>query len=130
MRRFFLLLTAIYLAISARAAFINGQNYVSVTDWSRANGFRVVSFTRDQIVLTNKTSRLVFNTDSPESEINGVDVRLSFPVAKGALISQLDLDTSVKPLIFLQKPSPKRIMTICLDPGHGGKDTGNRVPGF
>ena len=25
---------------------------------------------------------------------------------------------------------PKRINTICLDPGHGGKDTGNRVGGF
>jgi N-acetylmuramoyl-L-alanine amidase len=80
--------------------------------------------------LTNKMSRLVFNTDSPEAEINGVDVRLSFPVAKGALISQLDLDTAVKPLVFLQKPSLKKITTICLDPGHGGKDTGNRVPGF
>lgn len=112
------------------AAFINGQSYVSILDWSRENGFHVVSFSRDQIILTNKTSRLVFNTDSPEAEINGTDVRLSFPVAKGALISQLDLDTAIKPLIYLQRPLPKRITTICLDPGHGGKDTGNRVPGL
>ncbi len=130
MKRFFLLLTAICFAVSSEAAFINGQSYISISDWSRANGFHVVSFTRDQIILTNKTSRLVFNTDSPEAEINGVDVRLSFPVAKSALISQLDLETAIKPLVFLQKPSAKRIMTICLDPGHGGKDTGNRVPGF
>ncbi len=31
------------------------------------------------------------------------------------------------PLIFPQKLSAKRIATICLDPGHGGKDTGNRA---
>jgi len=129
MKQFFLLL-AILVPLISSAAFINGQSYVSIADWSRANGFRVVSYTREQIILTNKTSRLVFNTDSPEAEINGVDVRLSFPVAKGALISQLDLETAVKPLVFLQKPSAKRIITVCLDPGHGGKDTGNRVPGF
>lgn len=129
MKRFFLLL-AILLPLISRAAFINGQNYVPLADWSRANGFRVVSFARDEIILTNRTSRLVFDTDSAEAKINGINVRLSFPVAKGALISQLDLDTAVKPLVFLQKPSAKRITTICLDPGHGGKDTGNRVPGF
>src|SRR5260221_4429428 len=125
-----LLLLAILLPLISRAAFINGQSYVSIVNWGKANGFRTVSLTRDEIILTNKTSRLIFNTDSPEAEINGVNLRLSFPVAKGALISQLDLDTTVKPLIFLQKPSTKRITTICLDPGHGGKDTGNRVPGF
>jgi|SRR5271170_5628571 len=129
MKRIFLLL-AILLPLFSRAAFINGQNYVSLADWSRASGFRVVSSTHDLIILTNRTSRLVFNTDSPEAEINGVDARLSFPVAKGALISQLDLDAAIKPLVFLQKPSPKRITTICLDPGHGGKDTGNRAWNF
>jgi N-acetylmuramoyl-L-alanine amidase len=59
-------------------------------------------------------------------------VRLSFPVAnaKGVpLIAQMDLDTAVRPLVFPQKPSAKKITTICLDPGHGGKDTGNRVGG-
>ncbi|MGH7952425.1 MAG: N-acetylmuramoyl-L-alanine amidase family protein [Limisphaerales bacterium] len=111
----------------SRAAFINGQNYVSFTGWARANGLRVAKESRDEIILTGKTSRLIFNVDSAESEINGVDVRLSFPVAKGALISQLDLDTAVRPLIYSQKPSAKKITTICLDPGHGGKDTGNRV---
>ena len=68
--------------------------------------------------------------DSRYAEINGVRVALSFPIAnaKGALfIAQFDLDTAVRPLIFPQKWPAKRITTICLDPGHGGKDTGNRV---
>lgn len=42
-------------------------------------------------------------------------------------IAQLDLDTAVRPLLFPQKFPADRIKTICLDPGHGGKDTGNRV---
>jgi N-acetylmuramoyl-L-alanine amidase len=130
MKSIFLLLAILCLPLFAHAAFINGQNYVALTDWARANGFHVASLARDEIFLTNKTSRLVLDTDSADAKINGVNVRLSFPVAKGALISQLDLDTTIKPLVFPQKPSVKKITTICLDPGHGGKDTGNRVSGF
>jgi N-acetylmuramoyl-L-alanine amidase len=134
----FLLLVALSLAFCVtpvRAAFINGQNYVPLADWARGSGF--YGFTRnrgDEIILTNKTSRLVFDVNSAQSQINGVNVRLSFPVAndKGMLlIAQLDLDKTVRPLIFPARyVEPKRITTICLDPGHGGKDTGNRVPGF
>src|SRR5277367_91332 len=76
-------------------------------------------------------TRLVFDVDSAQAEINGVNVRLSFPVAnqKGVpLISQLDLDKTIRPLLFPSRyVEPKRITTICLDPGHGGKDSGNRV---
>ncbi len=71
--------------------------------------------------------------DSAQAEINGVNVRLSFPVAnvKGVpFIAQLDLDKTIRPLLFPSRYlEPKRITTICLDPGHGGKDTGNRVGG-
>ena len=130
MKRLLFLLATLGAMLSARAAFINGQNYVSLAEWARANGFRVVASSRDDILLTNKTGRMAFDIDSAESEINGVNVRLSYPVAKGGFISQLDLDTTVKPLVFPQKMSNRKITTICLDAGHGGKDTGNRVPGF
>ena len=116
-----------FCAGAAHAALINGQNYVPLADWARANGLKSYWSSRTEMVLADRTARLVFNTDSAESEINGVDVRLSFPVAKGALISQLDLDTTVRPLVFPPKPSARKITTICLDPGHGGTDTGNRV---
>jgi len=72
--------------------------------------------------------------DSAQAEINGVQVRLSFPVAnaKGTpLITQFDLDKMVRPLLFPSRyVEPKKITTICLDPGHGGKDTGEHVGGF
>jgi N-acetylmuramoyl-L-alanine amidase len=76
----------------------------------------------------------VFDVDSAQAEINGVNVRLSFPVANlrsVPLIAQMDLDKTVRPLLYPSRYlAPKRITTICLDPGHGGKDTGNRVGGL
>jgi N-acetylmuramoyl-L-alanine amidase len=118
----------------AQAALINGQSYVSLADWARANGLSASRTSRgDEMVLANQTIRLVFDVDSRYADINGVRVALSLPIAntRGALlIAQLDLETAVRPLIIPQTWSTKRITTICLDPGHGGKDTGNRAPGF
>jgi N-acetylmuramoyl-L-alanine amidase len=114
------------------AAFINGQNYVPLAGWARANGLNYSRLKRGgEIVATNRTTRLVFDVDSRNAEINGVQVALSFPIAnqKGvALIAQFDLNTAVRPLLFPQQFAEARtIKTICLDPGHGGKDTGNRT---
>ena len=128
------LLGALMLSLLAGAAHtvsLNGQNYVPLAEWAHANGLNGYTLDHgDQIVLTNRTTRLVFNVDSHDAEINGVKVRLSFPVAneKGVpLIAQLDLDTALRPLIYPQKTFARKITTICLDPGHGGRDTGNRV---
>ena len=119
------------VALTARAVSINGQDYLPLADWAEAHGLGGFKFNRGgEIVLTNRTTRLAFEVDSAQAEINGVNVRLCFPLAnaKGVpLIAQLDLNRTVEPLIFPQKPSAKKITTICLDPGHGGKDTGNRV---
>jgi N-acetylmuramoyl-L-alanine amidase len=116
----------------AHAAFINGQNYVSLVDWARVNGLKCFWLKRgDEIVATNRTTRLVFDKDSRMAEVNGINVALSFPVAvdKGTpLIAQLDLNTAIRPLLSPPKAAdPKRITTICLDPGHGGKDAGNHT---
>jgi N-acetylmuramoyl-L-alanine amidase len=132
-KKLFSLLVLFCLAIFAvRAVSINGQNYVPLAEWARGNGFYGFTLNRgDKIVLTNRTARLVFDVDSAQTQINGVNVRLSFPVAnqKGVpLISQLDLDKTIRPLLFPSRYlDPKKITTVCLDPGHGGKDSGNRV---
>jgi N-acetylmuramoyl-L-alanine amidase len=130
------LFTALWFALCATpspAISVNGQNYVPLADWARGNGLNGFTLNHGgEVVLTNRTTRLVFDVDSAQAQINGVDVRLSFPVAgvKGVpLIAQLDIDTAIRPLIYPQKPAARRITTICLDPGHGGKDTGNRVSG-
>ncbi|HTY87372.1 MAG TPA: N-acetylmuramoyl-L-alanine amidase [Candidatus Acidoferrum sp.] len=115
----------------APAASVNGQPYVPLMDWARANGFRC-SWLRwgDEIALTNRTTRLVFDRNSRTASINGVNVWLSFPVAvdRGTpYIAQLDLNTVIRPLISLPRPDARPMTTICIDPGHGGKDTGNHT---
>jgi N-acetylmuramoyl-L-alanine amidase len=119
------------LSVAARADFINGHSYLALAAWARANGLAAGTLNHGtEFVLTNKTARLVFDQDSADSTLNGVRVRLCLPVAKGGFISQLDADKTIRPLVFPPKPSAKRITTICLDPGHGGKDTGYRVGRF
>ncbi len=112
----------------SNAAYLNGQEYVSLGDWGSANGFHL-SIAGREVVLAGKTAHLVFDVDSAQAQINGVNVRLSFPIASDRgvpLISEMDINTALRPLLFPQTvPAP--ITTICLDPGHGGKDTGNRV---
>jgi N-acetylmuramoyl-L-alanine amidase len=117
---------------SAHAAVINGQSYVPLSDWARANRLKCFWPRRgDEVVATNRTARLVFDKDARMVEVNGTDVALSFPVAvdHGALlVAQLDINTAIRPLLFPPRfADAKRITTICLDPGHGGKDTGNHT---
>ena len=122
-------------ALPSRAAFINGQTYVPLAGWAAANGLKT-SWLRpgDIVQAANRDSRLVFERNSNTAEINGIHVALSFPVAvdRGVpLIAQFDLDNTVRPLLSPSRYlEPKRLTTICLDPGHGGRDTGNRVGGF
>jgi len=131
----FALLLALCLAYclsSAHAAFINGQSYVSLADWAHANGLKCYWLKwGDEIVATNRTTRLVFDKDSRMVEVNGINVALSFPVAadRGTLlVAQLDINTAIRSLLFPPRfNDTKRITTICLDPGHGGKDTGNHT---
>jgi N-acetylmuramoyl-L-alanine amidase len=131
----FALLPALCLASClspAHASFINGQSYVPLVDWARANGLKCFWLKRgDEIVATNRATRLVFDKDSRLVEVNGTDVALSFPVASDhgtLLIAQMDLNTAIRPLLFPPRfTDAKRITTICLDPGHGGKDTGNHT---
>jgi len=127
------LLLAVALAAPAgRAAFVNGHAYQPLASWADAHGFRTAARRGDEITLTNRTARLTFDRGSHTAQINGVNVALSFPVAadRGQFsVAQLDLTRTVEPLIFPPKISGKRISTIVLDPGHGGKDPGNRVAG-
>ena len=116
----------------AHAAFINGQSYVLLADWARANGLKCFWLKRgDEVVATNRTARLVFDRNSRMVEVNGTGVALSFPVASDRgvlLVAQMDLDTAIRPLLFPPRfGDARRITTICLDPGHGGKDTGNHT---
>src|ERR1044071_4389560 len=89
--------------ILERRPQFSGREYVWLLDWARANQFQVRWLDRDKIVqLSNRLARLTLTVNSAEAQINGVAVRLSFPVAvrNGAVvISQLDLEKTFGPVL-------------------------------
>lgn len=104
-----------------------GRDYVNLADFARSKNFQYSFDSKSgEARLKSKWSSLQFTVDSRSASINGVNVWLSFPIAKkgnDAFISNLDILTSIEPV--LQPPKSDKISTICLDPGHGGKDPGN-----
>jgi len=111
---------------------ISGEDYVRLTDWARTNDFKWHWLKRENIVeATGSKGRLIFSADSCEATINGVQVWLCLPfaVVKGVpYVAELDVDETLVPLLAPNDfKDSKAVKTICLDPGHGGKDPGNRV---
>lgn len=106
---------------------VSGSDYIRLDDWADGAGFAMKWMKREGIVeLTGSSARLNFCVDSRRAEICGVNVWLSMPVVNRggvAMISLVDACTTIEPILFPQK-SDARLKTICLDPGHGGKDKG------
>ena len=105
-----------------------GRDYVRLRDWAHANNFESRVVGGKTLQLTNRSHKLTFEVDSREAEIDGVKVALSFPIAARfgvGYIAALDLQSTIQPLLYPRKISGAKIKTICLDPGHGGRDTGN-----
>jgi N-acetylmuramoyl-L-alanine amidase len=132
---------AVFLPGSSRAEgdklstfSLNGFNYVQLEDWAR---FYKFSYTAGKpqktIQINSRWSRLEFEVDSKRMVLNGVAVWLSAPVAQRnglACVATMDLDNAIHPILFPAKlKSDDKITTICLDPGHGGKDPGNQNSG-
>jgi len=111
---------------------VSGPGYVRINDWARAHNFELRWLKKDETFqLTRQSSELRFTVDSNDADINGVGVRLLFPVAirdGTPCIAQLDAQTTLDPI--LSPPRSRRgasVTRICLDPGHGGIDSGNRM---
>jgi N-acetylmuramoyl-L-alanine amidase len=131
----FLLLLAGGLASAQGAAkglervWVGATEYVRLEDWAEASGFKMKWPGKDQpIEVRGGAARLVFAADSRKLSIDGVTVWLSLPVVNrnaAALVSLLDVETTLEPILFPRK-SGKPLETICLDPGHGGKDGGEK----
>jgi N-acetylmuramoyl-L-alanine amidase len=106
---------------------VSGSDYIRVDDWADGAGFNMKWAKKEgTVTLSSPSAKLELTVDSRRAEICGVNVWLSLPVVNRngvALLSLVDAGTTFEPILFPQK-SDARLKTICLDPGHGGKDTG------
>jgi len=123
-----LLIALAAAGFSAGAATINGHAYTPLLTWAGANHFQLTrNAESDEFTARSAARKLVFEKDSNIANINGVRVALSFPVAVDhgqPLVADLDFAKTINPLVAAPSVPARRIRTICLDPGHGGKDAG------
>lgn len=121
-------------AIAPAPIQILGKPYIRVSEWAKKSGLQLHWLKQDKILeATNPRFRIRFTVNTSDSDVNGVSVRLLFPVAiqNGIpYITQLDADHTFRPILFppLSRTDAK-IRTICLDPGHGGNDPGYMIGG-
>jgi N-acetylmuramoyl-L-alanine amidase len=113
---------------------VRDTGYVRLAEWARWQGLTWRWLKRDEsFQLTNRTMRLQFAVDSREARVDGLQVWLLHPLVSrdGEIyLSQLDVDATFLPLLSPARlERGRKLKTICLDPGHGGKDPGERLPG-
>ena len=112
-----------------------GQDWASLSGWSKENDFKLNWTKKEEFfILTNKSFKLSLKNDSQLAEINGVNVWMCNPISLKdgqECISSLDLNASIEPILFPRTNQVRAtIQTICIDPGHGYKDTGGVFGGY
>lgn len=129
----FMLLAALGFAAAPPAlerVEINGRAYVRLTDWARQNNLQASWISKQDLRLANNSASIYFAANSQKIRVNGVTVWLSVPVAlhnNSLWVAPVDTKETLQPLFWPPRSKGgSRIKVICLDPGHGGKDTGNR----
>ncbi|HWD18626.1 MAG TPA: N-acetylmuramoyl-L-alanine amidase [Verrucomicrobiae bacterium] len=106
---------------------ISGSDYVRLGEWADSFDFEMKWPRKSEVItLTNAGQTLLLTIDSRKAEIGGTTLWLSLPVVNRggvAMISLADLRSTLQPVLF-PRASDAAVHTICLDPGHGGKDKG------
>jgi N-acetylmuramoyl-L-alanine amidase len=106
---------------------VSGSDYVRLAEWGESAGCTMKWNKSDgEIDVSGPSTRLNFSIDSRRAEIFGVSVWLSLPIVNRngvPLISLEDVRSAIEPVVSPRK-SEARVQTVCLDPGHGGKDGG------
>lgn len=109
---------------------LNGRLYTDLATWAAANGFTSRwNASSGEMLLSNRWSRILFKADTKRLEIDGVTVWLSYPILRGGdhlYLAQYDEGSTLRTLLSPPRnPATKKITTIAINAGHGGKDPGN-----
>ena len=125
---FFLLTNAAQAGLkNLERVTVSGSDYVRIVEWAESSGLSMKWNRKDsEIYLSGSAEPVEFTIDSRRVAVGGITVWLSLPVVNRsgvAMVSLTDLRTTLEPVLFPRK-SEARVKTICLDPGHGGKDAG------
>lgn len=106
---------------------VSGSEYVRLAEWAESAGCALKWDKKgSEIEVSGPSARLAFSIDSRRAEICGVSVWLCLPVVNRSgvpWISLANINSTLEPVIAPRK-TEARLKTICLDPGHGGVDTG------
>src|SRR3954467_10791739 len=101
-----LLLGGFPLLTGAEIASVSilGRQYIRVADWAQKAGLQMRWVKQDEMLEAgNSRVKIRLRINSGESDVNGVNVRLLFPIAvhNGApCLTQLDADTTFRPIVF------------------------------
>ncbi len=103
-----------------------GRKYLYLKDICSFYGMKYWK-TEKNFKMFSSFSSLLFTLKKREMKINSTSVHLSFaPFIKNgnALISELDFNTALEPILRKASLKKEQLKTIIIDPGHGKKDTG------
>lgn len=122
------------LSAAPAASAAPRPDYVRLAEWAKWQGMQFTWLKRDETFqLKNAAARIEFNVQSREASYNGLQLWLLYPlVSRGEeiFIAQLDIDSTFRPLLAAPRnEAGKKVRTICLDAGHGGRDPGNQAGG-
>ena len=95
--------------------------------WGREMHLRPIAL-GEELLLTNRWTRMRFRKDSDRMSFNEVEFRLSdrIPVEGGHFrVSQRDINSLMAPLLAPPKRTSRPIRRIAINAGHGGRDPGN-----
>ncbi len=124
---FLLMVSAHVVKASIEPMTVYGSDYVRIADWCRANGCSMQWDKSEGVVeVTGTNTRVNFTIDSRRAQVTGVTVWMALPVINRGgvpMVALMDIRSTLAPLLAPRKTA-SRVQTICLDPGHGGRDGG------
>ena len=116
------------------AKTVGGVEYVAVAAVRGRYNFQSTALAEDRLRLHSKWTKLDIKLDSRMCHCNGQLLYLNAPVVPATtnspvwLLARPDLDLVIDPLLrSADHLAGRRLRTILIDPGHGGRDTGART---